>query len=302
MNSEELKRNLRLRDRAAKVLSKDGHFRVVCVKNSNVALNAQLQHNYDSISAMWLSRLLSGASLAASLLKGEERVALEIEGNGKISRLFAEAMQIGEVRGYAIKKDANAEFNIDTLDELLGIGLLKMTKVLYNRAEPVQGIVPLQAGDISTDLTYYYHQSEQIPSAVILDSNIDDDGNILHSGGLLLQVMPGYSDSELLNIYESIKSKSKLTDYLAKDYTVLQYLEEVLPFEFDILSNTPVDFYCRCSKENFMSKLMTLGKQEITDMRNSGQNELVCRYCNKHYYLSDEDFETLSTELTAQSN
>jgi redox-regulated HSP33 family molecular chaperone len=35
-------------------------------------------------------------------------------------------------------------------------------------------------------------------------------------------------------------------------------------------------------------------------MREKGQNELVCRFCNEHYIIEDIDFEELI--LTAQAS
>ena len=299
---EEIKKSLLLRDRVLKVLSKDGHYRVVCVKNSKTAFTAQNNHNLDSVPAIWMARMLSGATLAAALLKGEERVTLEVDGNGQISKIFAEAMQTGEVRGFMQTKDPSGNINLDKVEDLLGIGLLRFTKILYNKAEPVQGVVHLQTGDITTDLTYYYQQSEQIPTAIILDCKMTDEGIVSQSGGLMIQVMPGYSDAQLLDLYESINSLKSLTDYFEDGLNPLQCLKEILPFEFDVLSSTPVDFFCRCSKENFISKLMTLGKDEIIDMERKNHNEIICQYCNKHYYLTASDFKTLTTELIAKNN
>ncbi|MBX3043763.1 MAG: Hsp33 family molecular chaperone HslO [Candidatus Kapabacteria bacterium] len=302
MNKEELKRNIQLRDRTVRVLSNDGFFRAVCVKNSTSAKTAQENHKLDSISATMLARALSGASLAAALLNGEERVSIEANGDGDISKVFAEAIQLGEVRGFVEFKDAGRSINFTGMDKLLGEGLLRVTRVLYNRSEPVQGIVPIQKGDISTDLAYFYSQSEQIPSAVILDSKPDSNGMIIQSGGLLVQAMPGFSEIELIKLFTHLSQLDPLTDYFEKDLNPLQVLKEVLPFEFEVLSSSAVDFFCRCSKDNFISKLMTLGKQEIIDMQKTGQNELVCKYCNKHYYLTEEDFMTLTTDLTAKNN
>jgi molecular chaperone Hsp33 len=81
-----------------------------------------------------------------------------------------------------------------------------------------------------------------------------------------------------------------------------QVMTEILPFEFDVLSSNQVDFYCRCSKDTFISKLMTLGLKEITEMKAVGHNEIVCRYCNKHYQLTDSDFNLMREDLIAKNN
>ncbi len=54
-----------------------------------------------------------------------------------------------------------------------------------------------------------------------------------------------------------------------------------------------MDFFCRCSKENFKSILLGLGKEVVADMKKQGQNELVCNFCNKKHLLDDKDFDGL---------
>ncbi|MDX9789710.1 MAG: Hsp33 family molecular chaperone HslO [Candidatus Kapaibacterium sp.] len=302
MNKDEIKRNIRLRDRAVRVLSKNGAFRAVCVKNTLAAQTAQKNHELNSISAALLARALAAASLSAALLKGEERIAIDIDGDGQISKVFAEAMQIGEVRGFIEYRNDIKEINFTGIEDLIGNGNLKVSRILYNKPEPIQGIVPLQKGDIATDLSYYYMQSEQIPSALVLDCSINNEGIIEQSGGILIQAMPGYNDLELLEVHDSLRNMKALSEYLKDDLNPLECLKEILPFEFNVLNSTQIDFFCRCSKDNFTSKLITLGKQEIEAMKIDGHNELVCRYCNKHYTLLDEDFDKLIYDLTAISN
>ena len=75
-----------------------------------------------------------------------------------------------------------------------------------------------------------------------------------------------------------------------------------VPFEFDIVNNSPIDFFCRCSMDRFKEILLTLGVSEIRDMESSGQNELVCQYCSKKYHLEPTDFMEIITTLKAREN
>jgi molecular chaperone Hsp33 len=302
MNIDEKKRAIQLRDRSVRVISQNGKFRAVCVKNTTSAQTAQKNHNLKGVAAVLLAKALAGATMAASFLKGEERIVLEADGNGFISKVFAEAMQLGEIRGFVDFKNNNRDFQFDKFEEILGVGLLRISRILYNQIEPIQGIVPLEKGDITTDLAYYYNQSEQIPSSVIIDCSIDDEGNILQSGGMIIQAMPGYSQDELMKIFDKLNSSKPLYEYFADGLNPKEVLSEVLPFEFEVINSSQVDFFCRCSKDNFTSKLLTLGLKEIIEMQKINHNELVCRYCNKHYYLTETDFISLREQLLAKNN
>ena len=302
MNNDEIKKQFKLRDRVYRAHSKDGNIRISIIKNSIVARTAQKKHNLDFISATLLSKLMSGASLIASFLKGEERIILETEGSGHISRMYAEALQLGEIRGFVVSDD-----NIDTEKftdwrNALGIGLFKVKKILYDKSEATEGVVPIQIGDISTDLAFYFTQSEQIPTAVRLDVCLDDNGNIEHSGGIIIQALPGAKEDDLVKITVKLSEMENITEFFKKDLMPVDILNEILPFEFNTISNKQVDFLCRCSLEHFKSKILTIGIDEIKDMHKQNQNELVCQYCNSKYYLQKEDFDGMITELIAQSN
>ncbi len=175
-------RQLKLRDRVVRAMTADGFFRVAGINNSTAVRTAQENHQLSPLNAVLLGRLMSAASLLSSFLSGEERVILEASGAGPLQHLYAEALQVGEVRAYSANpgfmpdiEGADANFQ---LSDALGIGLLKVTRIQYNQYEPTTGVVELYKGDISTDIAYYLRMSEQIPSAVVLDVVFDDNGDI----------------------------------------------------------------------------------------------------------------------------
>lgn len=299
-NSSNKIKEIKLADRILTLISKDGKFRAGVIKSSNISKHAQSVHKLPPIHSSLLSRLLTGASLMAAFLKGEERIILEAVGSRSIKKIFAEAIQVGEVRGY-MEYQSNHHDNI-SISDLLGNGLFKVSKILYDKAEPIVGIVNLNKGDISSDLAYYFQKSEQIPTAVILDVHLGEDGLIEHSGGLIVQALPGATNKDITNIYEGLQVNPKITDLFIDKMIIEDVARLLIPFEYDITKNYRVDFFCRCSKDKFMSKLLTLGIEEIKSMKYNNHNELICIYCNKHYYLEENDFDRLIKELKAVEN
>jgi molecular chaperone Hsp33 len=234
----------------------------------------------------------------------EERIILQAEGNGLIKKMYAESNAVGEVRGFVQNPQATLNFSDgnSSLSDGLGLGLLQVSRVLYNRNEPVTGVVELIKSDISTDLAYYLTQSEQIPSAVLLDVSVDENGLVEESGGLLVQAMPGASVEEIQSIQDSIRSLKSLTALFKSGYSPDEVIKIVLGDTPEELKSTPVDFFCRCSMKRFKQQLITLPKEEIEGMQAEGQNELVCQYCNEKYLLSDDDFREILAEKMAASN
>jgi molecular chaperone Hsp33 len=292
------------RDRVVKAMTKDGFFRLAAVRNSKAALSAQERHNLSPLAAVLLGRALSAASLLSAFLKNEERVSLDFSGNGPAGKVFAEALNLGEVRGYVANPSCAIDFsNPDpSLGNGLGIGLLQVSKILYNHYEPVTGVVELLKGDISADVAYYLTQSEQIPTAIVLDVSVNAEGKVEHSGGLMVQAMPGAPESVIREMAGSVKSLNHLVEMIASGYAPQEILTIVANAPLVETADTPIDFFCRCSLDRFKSTLSTLGIDEIQAMRAENQRELVCRYCNTRYELSDADFDDIINGLHAKNN
>lgn len=299
---EQLKEDFKNRDRVISVLTKDGKFRIAAIKNTNTAKTAQKRHNLPKVPTFLLSRQLAAASMLAVFLKGEERVILEADGNGFIHKVYAEAIQVGEVRGFVDYNEAMLNEQYDSLFELFGGGTYKVSRILYSESEPVTGVVPLQVGDISSDLSYYFFKSEQIPSLVVLDTSFDNEDKIEISSGLIIQAMPGVTKEDLLQVDEVVRNIDSINAILRDDPNLENMLHKILPYDFDLMKHYAIDFYCRCSKEAFIDKLVTFELDEIKQMQAEGQNEMVCRYCNAHYYLDDEDFDKIITAIQAKKN
>lgn len=298
---EEIKNKFKRRDRTLSVLSKNGFFRAVIVRNTQTANTAQKNHNLSYIPAFFLAKVLTGGSMISAFLKGEERVIVDFTGNGILEKIYAEVLHLGECRGFV--KISNNNKEIESLSEVLGTGILKVSRILYNQIEPILGIVPIQKGDIASDLTYYYNQSEQVDSTIILDAKLDNDGFITCSGGLMVQAMPSAKKDDINAMFNIVNDYNEnICAELEQNDSLETILQKILPFEFDIMKNIQTDFYCRCNIENFKNKLLLLEVNELKGMQAEGHNELVCQFCNKHYYLSDKDFYDLIGQVLAKSN
>lgn len=293
----EIKQKFRTRDRVVHAMTDDGTIRVATVVTTETAQTAQRRHQLEAVGAVLLARALSAASMMASFLKGEERVIVEAKGSGFIRTVYAEALQVGEVRGYV---EYNPRTNGHTAP--LGAGILQVRKVLYNKSEPITGIVELSTGNITTDLAHYFWQSEQIPTGVRLDVTLDTDHQINCSAGIIVQALPGAAPDTIRTIYDFLRQIGSLCELVNAGYNAEEITRQTVPGDITIFRTTPVDFFCRCSKERFKALLLGIGEHEIVQMRKDGHNELVCQYCGERYYLTDADFEELLNELRAPNN
>lgn len=291
----DIKKTYQHRDRVVRAMSGNGMFRIAVAKTTETTEQARIKHDLDPLLSYLLGKTLTSSILLSSFLKGEERVIVQAEGTGRVKLIFAEAMQVGEVRGFVVIDESQSM--PASLSDALSSGFLKVSKILYEKQEPVTGIVELVRGDIASDLSYYFEQSEQIITAVNLGVTINDDGEIVHSGGIIVQAMPGAELSAIVEVQRSLEEMPPIEELLDSGYSPEEILRQAMPFPIEVVNNTPVDFFCRCSLERFMSKLLTLGKEELLSMQAEGQRELVCQYCSSSYELTDEHFSKLINSL-----
>lgn len=294
MNIEEFQ----FKDRIIKGITTDGHFKISVVKTTDVVREAAERHQLSLLSKVVLGKAMTATMLLASELKKEERIQLRMDGNGPLKTIIAEANSLGEVRGYVGDSTAELDYTSEgvTLGDGIGLGVLSLTKVLYNEAEPRTSSIEIATGDVTSDVARYLAQSEQIPSAVLLDVGIDDDGLITQAGGLLLQRLPGAPEGQIDMLQERLASFPPI-DQLLNDG---QYIDEIMkksvsPIEVKELSRQPVDFFCRCSRERFLDALSMLNIDDLKEMKGESQ-EIVCHYCNNREEISKDDIAKLISE------
>lgn len=300
MNFEEYQ----FRDRLIKGITTDGHFKIAVVKTTDVVKEARRRHKLSLLATVMLGKALTAAMLLAAELKKEERIQLRLDGNGPLRHITAEANSLGEIRGYVGNPTAELDYsnpNI-TIGDGIGLGLLTLTKVLYNEAEPRTSTIQLVEGDVNSDVAHYLVQSEQIPSAIMLDVGITEHGDISEAGGLLLQRLPGAPEGQIDMLQERLSSSPPIDQLLAEGHYIDEIMNKaVSPIKIKELSRQPVDFFCRCSRERFLDALSLLSFDDLKEMEGESQ-EIVCHYCNNREKISKNEIASLIAKAQAKLN
>jgi molecular chaperone Hsp33 len=297
------KKDFLLKDRIIKGITDDGFFKVSVVKTTDVVKAAQQKHGLSLLSAVLLGRTLTGCMLLASELKGEEHIRLWLEGNGPVGIIAAEANSAGEIRGYVKNPLAELDYkSSNTLGDGIGLGVLSVSKTLYNEARPTTGSVEIVKGNISEDLAHYLIQSEQVQSAIHLDVGIDENGLITSAGGVLIQALPGAPTDKIDKIQANFTSMPPV----AEQFNTGNYIDDILqeiaaPYTVRELDRYPVHFFCRCSKDRFKDALQLIGVDDLTEISDKGQ-ELVCHYCNEKYVITKEEIVEMLNDSRAKLN
>lgn len=262
------------------------HLRVRVVCNTQCAVEAQRRHGLDNepVAAQLLGKALSGVTLVASLLKGEERVKAHLQGSGTLQDVVVEAWHTGQVRGYATLLDTDN----DGAQRFLGPGILQVQQVLYDTFKPVMGTVAIQLGDVTSEFDEYLKMSDQIPSCISLETKLEGN-QVVFSGGILAQTLPGAPADLIATVKDNIHRLPPLSELLQ-----LHKIEEIpgliLPEEerrsLRHVGVWPVQFQCHHSNKN-IAKLVhqALHNDSMlnsdTNVPSTESTAVVCRYCNE---------------------
>lgn len=299
-----LKKQFQFKDRLIKGIDVDGQFKISVVKTTDVVQTAQTNHGLSLLNTVLLGRTLTASMLLASELKGEERIRLKLEGSGPVGMLLAEANRVGEIRGYSQNPTAELDYSNDhtVLGDGLGLGVLTVSKTLYNEAEPRTSTIQLVEGDVISDVAHYMAQSEQVLSAVLLDVSLQDDGKIGQAGGLLIQRLPEADESSMETLQKTLSDLPPISELFKQG----EYIDSVMkraakPFNVKELDRQPVHFFCRCTPDRFKNALSMLSYEDLKEMKGESQ-EVVCHYCGSKLMVSEEEIGSMAETARAKLN
>lgn len=239
-------------------------------------------HNLNFPCSDLLSRVLSIGSIMGAMQKMGD-LTIKITGNGPAKQVIVCADEFGNIRGLVANPDVD---NSLTCDQAIGeVGLLSVCKD-FGMKHNFESQIDLWNGKIGDDFSYYFRESEQVPSLVNVGTYINDKE--FKSGALIIQLMPGYKEEDIKYVEDFSKSCPDLKDILVKDDKKKE-LEKLIP-GVEILEESEVRFKCTCSKERFLNSLACLEEKELEDIINEGKEiETHCNFCNQQYNFTIEE-------------
>lgn len=290
-----------MKDYLVKAIAYDGQVRAYAVCSTNTISEAQRRHNTWPTASAALGRAMSAGVMMGSMLKGEEKLTIKIDGGGPLGPILIDTNARGEVRGYVTHPQTHFELNehgkLDVRKAVGTDGFLSVVKDIGLK-DYFTGQVPLVSGELGEDFTYYFAKSEQLPSSVGVGVLVNPDNTILAAGGFIIQLMPGTDDSTITEIEQRLQGVPAVSKLIEEGLTPEELLETLLgKGNVKFLETLPVHFQCTCSKERFSDAIISLGNDEIKDMiEKDGQAEAQCHFCNETYHFNKEELVELMTE------
>lgn len=280
-------------------ISDDGCVVVVAADTTDICETARQYHNTSKVCTALLGRALTAASFMGVMLKGaDSSVTLRFNGSGAAGSVIAVSDFNGNVRGYVMNPDVELPLNekgkLDVGGALGKDGTLTVVKDIGMK-EPFVGQIPLVSGEIAEDVTSYYATSEQIPSVCGLGVLVNPDLTVAVSGGFLIQLLPTADDTIIDKVEKGLDGIKSVTSMLADGLTAEEICRKVLPeFNIEILDTSECEYKCTCSRERVEQALISVGKEELTDMAKDEITEVKCHFCPAVYRFTSEEIKKLA--------
>ncbi|MBW4084909.1 Hsp33 family molecular chaperone HslO [Paenibacillus sp. S150] len=284
------------KDRLVRGTAMNGKVRAFAIRTTVLVDELRRRHDTYPTATAALGRTVTCAAMMGAMLKGKEKLAIMVKGNGPLGQITAESNALGEVRGYVqnphVHLPSNSLGKLDVAGAVGREGSIDISKDLGMK-EPYRGSVPIVSGELGEDFTYYFAVSEQTPAAVGLGVLVETDNSVKVAGGFIVQLLPGLTDDEITEIERAVGAMPSVTAVLDQGLEPEEMLRWLLP-DVIILDELDINFVCQCSRERVEQTLVSLGQHELERLiEEDDQAEVVCHFCNEAYVFNKDELQVI---------
>ena len=270
------------------------HARIYLFNSKQTVETARKLHDMWPTSCAALGRTLSVAALMGLMQKDEnEVVTVTINGGGSIGTIMCVATNNGIVKGFCGDPQLYLKYN-DSNKLAVGLvvgtdGYLKVNKNLKLKQQYTSQVA-LRTGEIGDDFAYYFSVSEQRPTIVSVGVLVDTDYSVKSSGAMIIELLPNHTEEDIQYL-ESLKLEP-ISTVLDRNDNLYDYLN-LLFKDAVIREEKYIEYKCDCSKERFMSNLLTLPKKDLEELALDKEIKIKCEFCDSEYIIDENDINTV---------
>ncbi|KIL53561.1 hypothetical protein KP77_05370 [Jeotgalibacillus alimentarius] len=275
-----------------KTLVFDGQVRLYFVNNTELVQELfELHENTPLPLKLMLGKTVSAMSILSGSLKGQERMNLQITMSQPAYQLFAETEANGNVSGYLNEGLLKAEVyeNAFMKDVIGPNGRIRVIKGTGMNQFTSFTTMPNQ--DIDLDIANYFAQSDQTPTFILTELQLNENAEIQSSNAVYAQLLPGAPSALLSLVKHAFNQQPNLVSRLNTA------LSEELEKRFEnvkMIGSSSTQFFCGCTKEMFYGMLLSMNEEEIKKaIEQNEEIEAFCHICGKTYRFGQQDLFNL---------
>ncbi|CAM3987849.1 Hsp33 family molecular chaperone HslO [Alkalicoccus chagannorensis] len=294
-----------MNDYIVKALAYEKQVRIYAMKSTDMVSEAARRHQTWRTVTAALGRSLTAGAMMGSMLKGDEKLTIKIEGSGPASPIIIDAAADGSARGYVNRSAADPERHADGKLNVAAVvgeeGTLSVVKDLGMR-DHFTGSVPLVSGELGEDFTYYFATSEQTPSSVGLGVVVGEEDKVEGAGGFILQIMPDASEEVLDEIEARLHALPPVSAMIQRGDTPEQIIMQLAgESNYQVLETQEARFECNCSRERVENALSIIEESELHAMIHEDEGaETTCHFCSEVYLLSKQELQNIMDRRQAE--
>lgn len=281
------------------IRSKD--IKVVVATTGELSRRARELHAAQHAAASMLAQGLTSAILLGSLQKEKKsQVNVQVECDGPLRGLFADADNEGAVRGYVkspIVEYTGSQGSFEWRPVLGNSGFISVLRDTGS-GEYHRSSVELTRFDLARDLEHYFEISDQLPTAVLLGVQPEGKEQLGHVGGALLQTLPEGDRGALEAIGERLHGGHFREALRSAGGNARSLMKALFDEEIDVLQSVPAAFKCRCSRDRVLGALRTMGKAELSDvLEKEKQADVTCHFCSTRYVITEQEIREIHGQV-----
>lgn len=269
--------------------------------SSKIVEDARKIHDTTPVCTAALGRTLTAGAMMGAMLKNDsDLLTIRLNGDGPAKSVTVTADSKSNVKG--IISNPHVELPVRESDNhmdvgrAIGHGTLSVIRDTGLK-DPYVGQTQIVSGEIAEDLTYYFANSEQIPTVIGLGVLVEKDWSVKHAGGFIIQLLPFASEETISAIEDALSKFKSVTDYL-NDGEIPEVIMERLLKDIVIEDKRPIQYKCNCDRKRVTKALISLGHKELQSMIADGEPvNLHCDFCGKDYEFSIDELKLIDENI-----
>jgi molecular chaperone Hsp33 len=272
----------------------DGLARMFAIDITGIAEQTRQLHTLRGDAAQLAAEAVVAAVVLSGHIKGEERVSLQLQCSRPKAAFIADVDASGGIR-------ARFTPEVVTLDQEGGIeGMMLAIKSMPGR-ELYRGVTPIENESISDALTRHLGVSAQVDTILNISAVLDDDGAVIHAGGIVIERLPVPEINELEASAEFVVAFDPVREMGIQELLQAVTHKSLQGVAIEILEEQAVNWRCSCGQERVEAVLLSLPVEEITAiLKEDGKAEVICHFCNIAYQIGPERLEQMVVTKTPE--
>lgn len=268
-----------------KTLVYDRQVSLSVLETTDLVNDAVKIHGLKGGAAKTLGNMLTAAAYMAGCLKSDRgAISLTVKASGGVGTVSVSGDKDLHIRGY-IDGECEGKLKGGYMTVIKDDGFYR----------PFIGTCELVCDDVSENLMQYFDKSEQIPTAVAVDSEFDENGICVAAGGVVMQLLPGTTQENMDRAENAMQNFVHVCGVI-KECGAAGVIDRFFAEEAKktaVYTYCP-EYRCNCSRDKIARVLLSVGREECLNIvAERGKVSVHCHYCNTDYEFFKEDIDKL---------